>query len=448
MRQQEAELVRQMHERQRAEKQNGYGQPTATQAAAQHALFNSRDYHLWPPEALLLAAEMAPKVVEHLTGFTAAIAAAKEAGHICRELPIELAQRLASISARIGPNILAAGEHAFDGFLSLAYVETDPEDRRQRALHRGLLGALLHFAPLRRRLREQQPEVIAIWRHTEMYLIADPESCSPAGDLLTGPNHAWQHAAHRQSRTETSRGGYVAHIVQMGGVRPRAEGRQDGTTGSLNIMTASFGILPRIFELCDQDGRPLTYQIMAEGGDLVDQLGSALGFDHQDEPVDLIHGPLFIGVLDLRSDGDPLELLDNVLREPVLLKRISTKKRKADGMAAAGETEQGAESAPRKKKRQKKIKQRAEGAQPGATEAMGFNFLTDGFARSSASGLQSSASRQSTGTRLQGSIRSGLARSKGPSGASNPARGRAACAWRWAGAQPQRANLYTLSRGG
>ena len=52
-------------------------------------------------------------------------------------------------------------------------------------------------------------------------------------------------------------------------------------------------------------------------------------------------------------------------------------------MAAAGETEQGAESAPRKKKRQKKIMQRAEGAQPEATEAMGFNFLTDGFARSS-----------------------------------------------------------------
>ncbi len=53
---------------------------------------------------------------------------------------------------------------------------------------------------------------------------------------------------------------------QMGGVRPRAEGRQDGTTGSLNIMTDCFELLPRIFELCDQDGRPLTYQIMAKGG--------------------------------------------------------------------------------------------------------------------------------------------------------------------------------------
>ena len=85
--------------------------------------------------------------------------------------------------------------------------------------------------------------------------------------MLTRPNHAWQHAAHRQSHTHTSRGGYIfAHIVQMGGVRPRAEGRQDGTTGSLNIMTDCFELLPRIFELCDQDGRPLTYQIMAEGG--------------------------------------------------------------------------------------------------------------------------------------------------------------------------------------
>lgn len=45
-----------------------------------------------------------------------------------------------------------------------------------------------------------------------------------------------------------------------------AAGRQHGTTGSLNIMTDCFELLPRIFELCDQDGRPLTYQIMAKGG--------------------------------------------------------------------------------------------------------------------------------------------------------------------------------------
>ena len=139
----------------------------------------------------------------------------------------------------------------------------------------------------------------------------------------------------------------------MGGVAPRAEGRQDGTTGSLNIMTDCFNLLPRIFELC-VEGRPsgsLSYQIMAEGGDLVDRLARDLGLD-LDEPVDLIDGPMFIGCLDLRSGGDPVELLCDVLREPTLLKRISTGKGKGkqDATAAAGETE-GDAIAPKEKRR-------------------------------------------------------------------------------------------------
>jgi hypothetical protein len=267
-----------------------------------------------------------------------------------------------------------------------AYVETDPEERRQRAMHRGLLmQALLH--PLRRRRSGDQPaEVIAVWRHTEMYLNADPSAVTPTGDLLTGPTHAAQHAAHRQIRSKSHRpdalGGYFAHIVQMGGVASRPEGRQDGTTGSLNIMADCLELLPRIFELC-VDGRPsgsVSYQIMAEGGDLVDRLARDLGLD-LDEPVDLIDGPMFIGVLDLRPDGDPLELLDDVLREPTLLKRISVGKgkRKRDAL----EETEGEAIAPKEKRR--KIAPTLLdilGAQTGALEAnMGFNRIKRGFCR-------------------------------------------------------------------
>jgi hypothetical protein len=296
-------------------------------------------------------------------------------------------KRLALIQGVIEGPILTAGARALDGFLSLAYVETDPEERRQRAMHRGLLMALLHYSPLRRRRSGDQPaEVIAVWRHTEMYIISDPSAVAPTGDLLSGPTHAAQHATHRRIRSTSHRpdalGGYCAHIVQMGGVASRAEGRQDGTTGSLNIMTDSFNLLPRIFELC-VDGRPsgsVSYQIMAEGGDLVDRLARDLGLD-LDEPVDLIDGPMFIGVLDLRPDGDPLELLDDVLREPTLLKRISTGKRKTEGEAAAGETE--GEAIEPKRKRRKIVPTLLDilGAQIGAREAMGFNRITRGFCR-------------------------------------------------------------------
>ena len=390
--QQQAAEREQRREQQRAQiqQQLKYGLPTDEQAAAQQALFNGRNYGAWPPEALVLAAHLAPEVVRQLTGFSAAVAAAKAAGHVSRSLPEEVMERLASIQGVIEGPILAAGEHAFDGFLSLAYVETDPEDRRQRALHRGLLMALLHYSPLRRRRSGDQPaEVIAVWRHTEMYIISDPSAVTPKGDLLSGPTHVAQHAAHRQIRSKLPRpdalGGYFAHIVQMGGVAPRAEGRQDGTTGSLNIMTDSFNLLPRIFELC-VEGRPsgsLSYQIMAEGGDLVDRLARDLGLD-LDEPVDLIDGPMFIGCLDLRSGGDPVELLCDVLREPTLLKRISTGKGKGkqDATAAAGETE-GDAIAP-KEKRRKIVPTLLDilGAQIGALEAMGFNRITEGFRRS------------------------------------------------------------------
>ena len=85
-----------------------------------------------------------------------------------------------------------------------------------------------------------------------------------------------------------------------------------------------------------------------------------------------------------RSGGDPVELLCDVLREPTLLKRISTGKGKGkqDATAAAGETE-GDAIAPKEKWR-KIVPTLLDilGAQIGALEAMGFNRIREGFCRS------------------------------------------------------------------
>ena len=57
------------------------------------------------------------------------------------------------IRLAVQPSILEAGERAFDGLLPLCYKENaTPEiEKRQRALHRGLLALLIHYSPLRRR---------------------------------------------------------------------------------------------------------------------------------------------------------------------------------------------------------------------------------------------------------------------------------------------------------
>jgi len=45
-----------------------------------------------------------------------------------------------------------------------------PEEKRQRALHRGLLALLILYSPLRRRKKlDGSIEVLAIWRNVEMY---------------------------------------------------------------------------------------------------------------------------------------------------------------------------------------------------------------------------------------------------------------------------------------
>ena len=94
-------------------------------------------------------------------------------------------------------------------------------------------------------------------------------------------------------------------------------------------------------------------QFLAEGGDMVDELGDAHG-ETRDGPVDLIGGALFLGCVDLRAEsegGDPEWMLELVLRAPLLLKRIST------SVAPEGPGEE---------------EQIRVGAQPYAEEALGF----------------------------------------------------------------------------
>jgi hypothetical protein len=68
--------------------------------------------------------------------------------------------------------------------------------------------------------------VLAIWRHVEMYINADPDAITPSGDLLTSSYHAGQHAEHREEHSKLGLGvgGYVAFIAQRYGCSPRLRG--------------------------------------------------------------------------------------------------------------------------------------------------------------------------------------------------------------------------------
>ena len=200
-------------------------------------------------------------------------------------------------------------------------------------LHRGLLALLIHYSPLRRRQLDGSNEVLAIWRHVEMYFNADPDAITPTGDLLTSSYHAGQHAEQRaeHSKLGLGVGGYVAFITQRRGCRARDGGTRPGTNGSVNIMTAPFELCVRALDRVvgptpAAGGLDTQTQSLAEGGDMVDELGDAHG-EMRDHPVDLLGGALFLGCVDLRAEsagGDPEWLLELVLRAPLLRKRIST----------------------------------------------------------------------------------------------------------------------------
>ena len=197
---------------------------------------------------------------------------------------------------------------------------------------RGTLALLLLYSPWRRRRAGQAPELIAVLRHVEMYLFAEPGAVEPAGELLSGPLHARQHAHHRQLRRDAGEplGGYAAHIVQRRGVGEHG-GRH--STGSVNLMTAGFELCVRAL---DVRGQPT--KIMAHGGFLVDEMATELGLSC-DAPVDLVAGPYFAAAVDLRpGSADDDAFLVHVLRPPALIRRISVSpESRREGTAAQQE---------------------------------------------------------------------------------------------------------------
>jgi hypothetical protein len=318
------------------EKALGWGAPTADEKAEAAALYNGMDPRLWSPQFVILAHMIAPDVAAKLLHFNEALGTALTNGHAPRAaFSPKVQAAIVEIQRAVQPAILEAGERAFDGLLPRCYLENaTPEEKRQRALHRGLLALLILYSPLRRRKKlGRSIEVLAIWRHVEMYINADPDAITPSGDLLTSTYHAGQHAAQREEHSKRGHGvgGYVAFIEQRRGCSPRDGGTRPGTNGSVNIMTGPFELCVRALDRVvgpppAAGGLVLQTQFLAEGGDMVDELGDDHG-ETRDYPVDLIGGALFLGCVDLRPEsagGDPDWLLELVLRAPLLRKRIST----------------------------------------------------------------------------------------------------------------------------
>ena len=318
------------------EKALGWGAPTADEKAEAAALYNGMDPRLWSPQFVILAHMIAPDVAAKLLHFNEALGTALTNGHAPRAaFSPKVQAAIVEIQRAVQRAILEAGERAFDGLLPRCYLENaTPEEKRQRALHRGLLALLILYSPLRRRKKlGRSIEVLAIWRHVEMYINADPDAITPSGDLLTSSYHAGQHAAQREEHSKRGHGvgGYVAFIEQRRGCSPRDGGTRPGTNGSVNIMTGPFELCVRALDRVvgpppAAGGLVLQTQFLAEGGDMVDELGDVHG-ETRDYPVDLIGGALFLGCVDLRPEsagGDPDWLLELVLRAPLLRKRIST----------------------------------------------------------------------------------------------------------------------------
>lgn len=301
--------------------------PSAEEAERAAARYNSLDYMKWPHEDIILAQVLLPRVVKLLIGFDrAAIASQTAANYSMRDVHARLdaspllRRRCTAITDAVQPAILAAGESAADGMLPLAYarVESSPALRQQRACARPLLALLLLYSPWMRRCADGPPEEVAVLRHIEMYLFAEPTSLEPSGELLSGPQHAGQHRRHRQMRREAQQelGGYAAHLVQRHGTGERG-GRL--STGSVNLMTAGFELCARALDI-----KGVT-MIMAHGGYLVDDQAKDLGLSC-DAPIDLIDGPHFFKAVDLRpiaQGGSDDATLLRVLRPPTLIKRIS-----------------------------------------------------------------------------------------------------------------------------
>ena len=258
------------------EKALGWGAPTADEKAEAAALYNGMDPRLWSPQFVILAHMIAPDVAAKLLHFNEALGTALTNGHAPRAaFSPKVQAAIVEIQRAVQSAILEAGECAFDGLLPRCYLENaTPEEKRQRALHRGLLALLILYSPLRRRKKlGRSIEVLAIWRHVEMYINADPDAITPSGDLLTSTYHAGQHAAQREEHSKRGHGvgGYVAFIEQRRGCSPRDGGTRPGTNGSVNIMTGPFELCVRALDRVvgpppAAGGLVLQTQFLAEGG--------------------------------------------------------------------------------------------------------------------------------------------------------------------------------------
>ena len=122
-----------------------------------------------------------------------------------------------------------------------------PEEKRQRALHRGLLALLILYSPLRRRKKlDGSIEVLAIWRNVEMYRRG--AQLGPAAAAVRGSPERLRRAARvggtrrcaaraaRRGGEGSSRGGaargwggvgykYGGHAARRGPRRSRAPRR-------------------------------------------------------------------------------------------------------------------------------------------------------------------------------------------------------------------------------
>jgi hypothetical protein len=171
---------------------------------------------------------------------------------------------------------------------------------------------LLLFSPLFRRRAHRPRELVAVFRHIEPYLFAEPKALEPLGELLSGKFHSDQHVKTRGIRRDLDQplGGYLEYTSQFQG-------------SSMNVMFDGQNFCLRAWE--DEVGRT---RIMSDGGELAQALAEQ--FDvRPDEPVDLLSGALFVECVDVRRvDAESVAWLLKVLQVPTLRRRITTYPRK------------------------------------------------------------------------------------------------------------------------
>ena len=290
--------------------------PTADGEARATAFFNSGPILDWPFEAVFLVALTLPQVGPKLVGFPEAVKRAEDAGYSTATLDPRVRERLDAIRAVLEPAYLASAEAAREGKMSLSYpvAAQTAAEREQCCLTRLIQGMVLLYSPLFRRRADRPRELVAVFRHIEPYLFAEPKALEPLGELLSGKFHSDQHVKTRGIRRDLDQplGGYLEYTSQG----PFQQ-------SSMNVMFDGQNFCLRAWE--DEVGRT---RIMSDGGELAQALAEQ--FDvRPDEPVDLLSGALFVECVDVRRvDAESVAWLLKVLQVPTLRRRITTYPRK------------------------------------------------------------------------------------------------------------------------